>query len=61
MLILFPKRNGVKIATTLIFEAIEEKKGFNYVSGMIDFAYSIKAITDAERAALLQYLIESYD
>ena len=56
MLILFPKRKGVKIATTIIFAAIERKESAAYIAGMIDYATEFKAITKAERTALLQYL-----
>lgn len=60
MLILFPKRKGVKIATTLIFEAIEEGHSFAHIFGMIDFASRFGAITDKERSALIQHLKESF-
>lgn len=60
MIILFPKRKGVKIATAIIFRAIERKAGFNYIMGMLEFAHEFGAITGAERATLTQYLVESY-
>ena len=52
------KRNGVKIATTIIFEEIAAGAGIAYVLGMIDFAKRYGAITEAEQAALIQYLEE---
>lgn len=61
MFTLSPKHRRNKIALTIIFKAIGNKAGFNYVLGMIDLAHEIKAITDAERAALMQYLQESYE
>ena len=58
MLILFPKHKGVKIATTLIFQAIIDGASFHYIAGMIDFARSFGAITAAEEKALLDYIAE---
>lgn len=58
MIILFPKRKGVKIATTLIFEQISKGAKFSYVLGMIDFARGFGAITEKEKKALLEYLRE---
>lgn len=58
MIILFPRRKGVKIATTLIFEAMERGESFRYVLGMIDFARKFGAITAAEAQALIEYLKE---
>lgn len=58
MLILFPKRNGVKIATALIFKEIDTGASFHYILGMIDFAKRFGAITGAEAAALLEYVKE---
>ena len=52
------KRNGIKIATTIIFEEIKQGASFQRVMGMLDFALSFGAITQAERAALIQYLEE---
>ena len=58
MLILFPKRKGVKIATTLIFKAMYAGASFHYMLGMIDFAKSFGAITEEEEKSLLEYLKE---
>lgn len=58
MIILFPKRKGVKIATTLIFQAMEERKPQEYISGMIHFALAFGAITEAEKQALIEHLEE---
>ena len=59
MLILFPNdKNGVKIATRLIFEAMADGARFHYVLGMIDFARKFGAITQQEEKALLDYLAE---
>lgn len=58
MLILFPKRNGVKIATQLIFEEMAAGAGTTYILGMINFAAKFGAITQEEQAALIQYLEE---
>lgn len=56
MLILFQKRKGVKIATSLIFEEMQKGASVHYILGMIDFAFKIGAITKDERSALIQYL-----
>lgn len=58
MIILFPKKNGVKISTTLIFEMMEAGASEGYVLGAIDFAFSFGAITVSERDALIDYLLE---
>lgn len=60
MLILFPKRKGVKIATTLIFEAIGAGASYHYVLGMIEFAKRFGAITAEEEKGLLEHLTEKY-
>lgn len=59
MIILFPKRKGIKIATTLIFEAIKERQDYLFILGMIYFAAKFGAITPKEQQALMQYLEES--
>lgn len=56
MVILFPKRKGVKIATTIIFQEIDKGASFHYLLGMVDFAASFGAITAKEQAALLEYI-----
>jgi hypothetical protein len=61
MFILFQKRKRTKDATAAIFKAIRNQASYNYILGMMDLAHEIKAITDAERAALMQYLQESYE
>ena len=58
MLILFPKRKGIKIATTIIFDAIEKGADSAYVLGMIHFAFAFGAITLKEEQALFEYLKE---
>jgi hypothetical protein len=58
MIILFPKRKGVKIATTLIFKQIHKNASIPYVMGAIDFAKSFGAITEAEAQALTEHLLE---
>lgn len=58
MIILFPKRKGVKIATTLIFEEIQSGASVPYIFGMIDFAKRFGAITADEETALIEYLKE---
>lgn len=58
MLILFPKRKGVKIATTLIFKEIEEGASYIFILGMIHFAAKFGAITYEEQVGLTDYLIE---
>lgn len=58
MLILFPKRKGVKIATTLIFEEIKRGASYHYILGMLGFARKFGAITDTEEKAILDYLAE---
>lgn len=58
MLILFPKRKGVKIATTIIFREMEVGAGYNFIMGMIYFARKFGAITHKEQVALTEYLIE---
>lgn len=57
-LILFPNKDGVKIATTLIFEAMLSGAGYNYILGMIDFARKFGAITEEEAQGLFEYLVE---
>ena len=58
MIILFPKRKGIKIATTLIFKEIKSGAGASFILGMIHFAFSFGAITEEEQKALIQYLEE---
>ena len=58
MIILFPRRKGIKIATTLIFKEIEGGAGTSFILGMIHFAFSFGAITRAEQQALIEYLEE---
>ena len=58
MLILFPKRKGIKIATTILFELIETHKDQTYIQGAIDFARAFGAITEKEQLALCDYLKE---
>lgn len=58
MIILFPKRKGVKIATTIIFEEIQAGAGASFILGMIHFARRFGAITPQEQDALIQYLEE---
>lgn len=58
MLILFPKRKGVKIATTLIFREIDAGAGYNFILGMIYFAAKFGAITHKEQVALTEHLTE---
>ena len=58
MLILFPRRKGVKIATCLIFEAMRQGASYHYILGMIDFAADFGAITADEKKDLLIYLAE---
>ena len=60
-LILFPKRKGVKIATTLIFKEMEDLTGshkYFFVLGMIYFAAKFGAITYKEQIALTEHLNE---
>lgn len=52
------KQNGIKIATTIIFEEILQGASFQRVMGMIDFAREFGAITQEEQSALIQYLKE---
>lgn len=58
MIILFPRRKGIKIATTIIFEAIERKEDFKIILGMIYFASAFGAITPKEQQAIIQHLKE---
>lgn len=58
MMILFPKKKGIKIATYLIIEEILANQDKAYIMGMIDFALRFGAITHNEKAALIQYLEE---
>ena len=64
MIILFPKRKGVKIATHIIFEEMKNlKKGsgsstYFIVLGMIYFAARFGAITYDEQIALTEHLNE---
>lgn len=58
MLILFPKRKGIKIATTIIFDAIKRKEDIKIILGMIYFASAFGAINSKEQQALMQYLKE---
>ena len=58
MIILFPKKKGVKIATTLIFEEIAQGASYQYILGMIDFAKKFGAITATEAKGLIDYLHE---
>lgn len=56
MIILFPKRKGIKIATTIIFEAFEKGASATYLLGMIHFASAFGAITKKEEEILIQYI-----
>ena len=56
MIILFPKRKGIKIATTIIFQAMEDKMPYDFIVGMIYFASAFGAINPKEQQALMQYL-----
>jgi hypothetical protein len=58
MFILFPKRKGVKIATTIIFEETSAGASYHYILGMIDFAKRFGAITKDEAQGLFEYLTE---
>lgn len=58
MIILFPKKKGVKIATALILEEISQGASYHYILGMIDFARKFKAISAQEARALIDYLQE---
>ena len=58
MIILFPKRKGAKIATTILFQYLRNGAGFHYCLGAIDFAFAFGAITEKEKKALLEYLEE---
>lgn len=58
MFILFPKRKGVKIATTIIFEEMSAGASYHYILGMIDFAKRFGAITKDEAQGLFEYLTE---
>lgn len=58
MIILFPKRKGIKIATTLIHKALLEGAAADYVKGMIGFALGFGAINAEEAEILTQYLEE---
>ena len=58
MMILFPKKDGVKIATTIIWEEILAGASFKYLMGMLDFALRFKAITEKERDIMIEYMIE---
>ena len=60
MMILFPRRKGVKIATTILFEEMERGAGFHYTLGMIHFARRFGAITAKEEAGILEHLNEEY-
>ena len=58
MLILFPKRKDVKIATTILFQYLRSGAAYNYCLGAIDFALAFGAITKQESLALIEYLEE---
>lgn len=58
MIILFPKKKGVKIATTLIFKEIAKGSHPLFILGMIYFANKIGAITEKEMSGLTEYLWE---
>lgn len=59
MLILFPKdKNGIKIATRIIFEEIAAGAGYGFIMGMIYFASKFGAITYEEQLSLTEYLAE---
>lgn len=58
MIILFPKRKGVKIAPTIIFKMMRKGAGFSYVLGAIDFAFEFGAITEKEKQGLIEHLVE---
>lgn len=52
------KQNGIKIATTIIFEEIKAGSGEQFILGMIHFAKRFGAITAEDQSALIQYLKE---
>jgi len=61
MIILFPKRKGVKVATTIIFQEIENVKSshsYFFALGQIYFAAKFGAITYKEQIALTEHLNE---
>ena len=63
MIILFPKRKGVKIATYIIFEEMKNVKkgnssGYYFLLGMIFFAAKFGAISHKEQIALTEHLNE---
>lgn len=58
MLILFPKKKGVKIATNIIFEEMAAGAGTSFILGMIYFAAKFGAITTQEAKGLTEYLAE---
>lgn len=60
MLILFPKKKGVKIATTIIFQAMQDELSYQHIMGMINFASQFGAITEEECKALIAHLNEQY-
>lgn len=52
------KKNGVKVATTIIFEEMAAGAGYHYILGMITFALRFGAITQDECDSLIMYLNE---
>lgn len=52
------KKDGIKIATTIIFEEIKKGAGREFVMGMLTFARRFGAITEEEESAIIQYLEE---
>lgn len=52
------KKDGVKIATTIIFEEMIKGAGTHYILGMIDFARRFGAITEDEQKGLIEHLEE---
>ena len=56
MIILFPKKKGIKIATQIIFDEMRKGASTTYILGMLAFALRFGAITKKEQAAILEYL-----
>lgn len=52
------KQNGVKIATTIIFDEMAQGADFQFILGMIHFAKRFGAINAEEQKALIEYLKE---
>ena len=60
MIILFPKRKGVKVATSLIFEELERSTNLSFLLGMLHFAARFGAISQDEEIALYQHITEKF-